>query len=770
MSLERLCERILTEHDYDLAVLAQWDGRRRYANLRKLARLARSYEELRGPDVEGFVRFVRELGAVGASELEAVAEEEGTDVIRLLTIHGAKGLEFKVVVVADAGRHGASRDADEILCLPDGRLGFRVADPATGKRRPTSDYEEVKEVEDEAAEAERRRLYYVAMTRAIDRLIVSGSIDPDRGGDESTPIGWVLERLEATELDDAADGPVEIERDGARLVLRLDRFGGEEPASCPPRRPTRSSSRSSPCENGKVAIADAPKLPELVPMPEPPENRCAGSRTARSPSSSAARTASTQSGSSACARRSLRAGKATATAAWPRPRSATPCTCCSRASTSAHRGRPTTWRVGPGALPARDRRGARADQRASSTTTAGPRSPSGSPALAGATVERSFAFEHDGVLLHGRLDVFHEADGHALVVDYKTNVLGGRVAGRDRRARVRAPAARLRARVPEGRGLGRRGRLPVPRAPRRPGDTELRGWRMCPALRRSCRGRSRRSSRVSSSRRRATTPARPAPRSTSSVQARAYIPRFVAEARRRVGPKRNRIVPIIERLAAEHQDATIALRFRSDLELLVSVMLSAQTTDVNVNRVTERLFLKYRRPEDYLAVPVEELEDDIRPTGFFRQKTKWLRGTMKMLIEEFDGKVPRRLDELVRLPGVARKTANVVASELGETQGIVVDTHVRPPLAAARAHEAGRPGEDRARPDEARPARALGRLPAPADLARTPSLPRAQAALRGVRPERPVPSSRLATRRASERRAGRRPRRTRGRSRQSPAD
>src|SRR5204863_2720875 len=108
LSLERLCDRILTEHDYDLAALAQWDGRRRYANLRKLARLARSYEELRGPDVEGFVRFVRELGTVGASELEAVAEEEGTDVIRLLTIHGAKGLEFKVVVVADPGRHGAS--------------------------------------------------------------------------------------------------------------------------------------------------------------------------------------------------------------------------------------------------------------------------------------------------------------------------------------------------------------------------------------------------------------------------------------------------------------------------------------------------------------------------------------------------------------------------------------------------------------------------------------------------------------------------------------
>jgi endonuclease-3 len=152
---------------------------------------------------------------------------------------------------------------------------------------------------------------------------------------------------------------------------------------------------------------------------------------------------------------------------------------------------------------------------------------------------------------------------------------------------------------------------------------------------------------------------------------------FVAEARRRVGPKRQRIRPIAERLLAEHPDATIALRFGSDLELLVSVMLSAQTTDVNVNRVTERLFRKYRRPEDYLAVPPEELERDIYATGFFRQKAKALRGTMKLLLEEHDGVVPRSLEELVRLPGVARKTANVVAAELGEPQGIVVDTHVR---------------------------------------------------------------------------------------------
>ncbi len=152
---------------------------------------------------------------------------------------------------------------------------------------------------------------------------------------------------------------------------------------------------------------------------------------------------------------------------------------------------------------------------------------------------------------------------------------------------------------------------------------------------------------------------------------------FVKEARKRVGPKRARIREIIDRLTAAYPDATIALKYRSDLELLVSVMLSAQTTDVNVNRVTEKLFAKYRRPEDYLAVPPEELERDIFATGFYRQKAKALRGTMAMLLQEFDGKVPRRLEDLVRLPGVARKTANVVAAELGEPQGIVVDTHVR---------------------------------------------------------------------------------------------
>src|SRR6266566_7772898 len=271
LSLERLCERIVSEHDYDLAVLARWDGRRRYANLRKLARLARSYEELRGPDVEGFVRFVAEQEAIGTRELEAVAEEEGGDAVRLLTIHAAKGLEFKVVVVADAGRDRVSPSPDEILALPDGRVGFRVADPVTAKHRGAFDYEAVKEARQEAERAERLRLYYVAMTRAKERLIVSGSVDLGAERETPTPIAWVLDRLAAEEeLAQAGDAPIELVRGDARLLVRLDRF---RPESAIPEEEEEIA------EEGQLALfaaleeialpPAAPELPLLVALPDP---------------------------------------------------------------------------------------------------------------------------------------------------------------------------------------------------------------------------------------------------------------------------------------------------------------------------------------------------------------------------------------------------------------------------------------------------------------------------------------------------------------------
>ena len=214
---------------------------------------------------------------------------------------------------------------------------------------------------------------------------------------------------------------------------------------------------------------------------------------------------------------------------------------------------------------------------------------------------------------------------------------------------------------------------------------------------------------------------------------------FVAEARRRVGPKKARIRPIIERLIAEHPDATIALRFDSDLELLVSVMLSAQTTDVNVNRVTEKLFVKYRRPEDYLAVPGEELERDIYATGFFRQKAKVDPRDDARLLEVFDGAGTAPARGVVPLPGVARKTANVVAAELGEPQGIVVDTHVRrlsQRLGLTRNEDPVKIERDLQR---LVPRERLGHIPAPPDLARAARLHRACAALRGLRASGSLP-------------------------------
>ena len=142
--------------------------------------------------------------------------------------------------------------------------------------------------------------------------------------------------------------------------------------------------------------------------------------------------------------------------------------------------------------------------------------------------------------------------------------------------------------------------------------------------------------------------------------------------------RRRRAAEILDRLAAEHPDASIALHWSTPLELLVATILSAQSTDVGVNKVTETLFRRFRTPEDYLAVPVGDLEMLIKPTGFFRQKSAAIRGCCAAILERHGGEVPRTTAELVKLPGVGRKTAAVVASNaFGATEGIAVDTHVR---------------------------------------------------------------------------------------------
>lgn len=141
--------------------------------------------------------------------------------------------------------------------------------------------------------------------------------------------------------------------------------------------------------------------------------------------------------------------------------------------------------------------------------------------------------------------------------------------------------------------------------------------------------------------------------------------------------KRKRASAIRSRLAKEYPDARCALNFSNPLEILVATVLSAQCTDAKVNEVTATLFEKYRTPEDYLAAKPGELEQDIHATGFFNQKAKSIRGLSRMLVEDFGGEVPKAMEEILRLPGVARKTGNVVlGNAYGIVEGIAVDTHV----------------------------------------------------------------------------------------------
>jgi endonuclease-3 len=140
---------------------------------------------------------------------------------------------------------------------------------------------------------------------------------------------------------------------------------------------------------------------------------------------------------------------------------------------------------------------------------------------------------------------------------------------------------------------------------------------------------------------------------------------------------KNRVTNIIKVLSKDIPDSTIALNFSTPFELLIATILSAQCTDVRVNEVTKGLFKKYRSPKDYAEAESKELEEDIRPTGFYRNKAKSIQRSCQELVDRFGGKVPKTLEALVTLPGVGRKTANVLLGNAFGIPGIVVDTHVR---------------------------------------------------------------------------------------------
>jgi endonuclease-3 len=172
--------------------------------------------------------------------------------------------------------------------------------------------------------------------------------------------------------------------------------------------------------------------------------------------------------------------------------------------------------------------------------------------------------------------------------------------------------------------------------------------------------------------------AKSARRLKSSEAARqARAPRGLSTNPKAAGTNPQRVQAILQKLDEAYPKVTCALNHDNAFQLLIATILSAQCTDERVNQVTKSLFVKYPTPKDFAHANPAELEQDIRPTGFFRNKTKSIMGASKKIVEEFGGEVPRTMDQLLTLPGVARKTANVVlGTGFGIAVGVVVDTHV----------------------------------------------------------------------------------------------
>jgi ATP-dependent helicase/nuclease subunit A len=260
--IEELIDRALERTGYDLAVLRMPGGPRRLANVRKLMRLAREHEAAHGPDLRGFLELVARragggfgAGSAEARESEAPVEGEALDAVRLMTIHRAKGLEFDVVCVADLGR-GPRWRADLMRVGRDGRFGMRLAEPGTGRRESALDYKALGDERYAAESREERRLFYVAMTRARERLILSGAARLEKwpeleGNGGGGPIAWIgpaVERLE--------HGEVEV-----TFVRPEDVRTGPQPAPAPP-----AASAPPPPVPAPPRVAPPPTLP-VAPSP-----------------------------------------------------------------------------------------------------------------------------------------------------------------------------------------------------------------------------------------------------------------------------------------------------------------------------------------------------------------------------------------------------------------------------------------------------------------------------------------------------------------------
>ena len=286
--MEELIDSALVASGYDLAMLAMPGGRRRLANVRKLMRLAREHEDAHGPDLHGFLDLVadREAGRSSESrESEAPMEGEGLDAIRLMTIHRAKGLEFPVVVVADLGR--AVRPPSEMVRVtPDGRLGLRLSRAGAGGRENALDYRAIGEAQREAQEAEERRLFYVAVTRAQERLVLSGALKFEGfmgagGATGGGPAAWLAPAF-VPDLGEVLErGGGEVDRDGARIAVRIGRPGDRArdaqvpppddapPDDAPPAAAPGLTATPTTAPPATAPPATAPTTAPLDPVPAP---------------------------------------------------------------------------------------------------------------------------------------------------------------------------------------------------------------------------------------------------------------------------------------------------------------------------------------------------------------------------------------------------------------------------------------------------------------------------------------------------------------------
>jgi endonuclease III len=214
--------------------------------------------------------------------------------------------------------------------------------------------------------------------------------------------------------------------------------------------------------------------------------------------------------------------------------------------------------------------------------------------------------------------------------------------------------------------------------------------------------------------------------------AKKLAPKKAVRSPKRAGPANKsaagtdpkRVAAILAKLDEAYPDATCELKHENAFQLLISTILSAQCTDVRVNQVAETLYKKYPTPEAFAHANPSELEQDIRPTGFFHNKTKSIMGASKAILEHFAGQVPRTMEEMLTLPGAARKTANVVlGTAYGIASGIVVDTHV---IRISNRLDLTR------NEDPKKIQRKVDQVFAPDYLARPPRLPGAQAEMRGM--------------------------------------